>query len=55
VTFHDFGSLFRDALNLPNALYFDGNVSRLFASELGRNDAGFAMGPIVGVVVPKSE
>jgi len=52
VTFHDFGSLFRDALTLPNALYFDGNISRLYAPMLGRNDAGFSMGPVVGVVVP---
>ncbi|HHS89491.1 MAG TPA: hypothetical protein ENJ26_03900 [Rhodobacteraceae bacterium] len=55
VTFHEFGRLFRDALNLPNALYFDGNVSRLYAPELGRRDAGFPMGPVVGVVVPKSQ
>ncbi len=52
VTFHEFGSLFRDALSLPNALFFDGNISRLYAPSIGRNDAGFAMGPIVGVVVP---
>ena len=51
VTFHEFGRLFRDHLNLPNALYFDGNISRLYAPDLGRNDPGFAMGPIVGVVV----
>ncbi len=50
VTFHAFGSLFRDHLNLPNALYFDGNISRLHAPELGRSDAGFMMGPVVGVV-----
>lgn len=50
VTFHQFGSLFRDALKLPNALYFDGNISRLHAPQLGRSDAGFMMGPIVGVV-----
>lgn len=50
VTFHQFGSLFRDHLKLPNALYFDGNISRLHAPELGRSDAGFMMGPIVGVV-----
>jgi len=50
VTFHEFGRLFRDALDLPNALYFDGNISRLYAPGLGRNDAGFAMGPVVGVV-----
>lgn len=53
VTFHDFGRLFRDGLGLPSALYFDGNVSRLFAPQLGRDDAGFAMGPMVGVVVPQ--
>ena len=55
VTFHEFGGLFRDALALPNALYFDGNVSRLYAPSLGRNDAGFSLGPIVGVVVPMND
>ncbi len=50
VTFHEFGSLFRDALKLPSALYFDGNVSRLHSPALGRSDPGFRMGPIVGVV-----
>lgn len=52
VTFHEFGRLFRDALTLPNALYFDGNISRLYAPSIGRSDAGFRLGPIVGVVVP---
>ncbi|MBV1895971.1 MAG: phosphodiester glycosidase family protein [Rhodobacteraceae bacterium] len=54
VTFHDFGSLFRDGLDIPSALYFDGNVSRLYAPDVDRHDSGFRMGPIVGVVVPKS-
>ncbi|HBS49112.1 MAG TPA: hypothetical protein DEA05_03015 [Rhodobacteraceae bacterium] len=53
VTFHEFGRLFRDALDLPNALYFDGNISRLYAPGMGRRDPGFPMGPIVGVVVPE--
>lgn len=52
VTFHEFGTFMRDALELPQALYFDGNISRLFAPELGRNDAGFLLGPIVGVAEP---
>ena len=53
VTFHEFGRLFRDNLGLRNALYFDGNISRLRAPELGRNDLGFgALGPIIGVVEP---
>lgn len=52
VNFHEFGRLFRDGLGLPNALYFDGNVSRLHAPRLKRSDPGFALGPVVGVAVP---
>ena len=50
VNFHTFARLFRDGLGLPNALYLDGNVSRLKAPGVGRDDAGFAMGPMVGVL-----
>ncbi|MEL7100388.1 MAG: phosphodiester glycosidase family protein [Pseudomonadota bacterium] len=53
VNFHDFGTFFRDVLKTPNALYFDGNVSRLHAPELGRSDLGRRMGPIVGTVVSR--
>lgn len=53
VNFHAFGSFFRDVLRLPNALYFDGKVSRLYAPDFGRSDLGFALGPIVGVVAPQ--
>lgn len=52
VTFHHFARLFRDGLRLPNALYLDGNVSRLFEAASGRSDFGRPMGPILGVVVP---
>lgn len=51
VTFHEFARFFRDALALPQALYFDGNISRLYAPDLRRNDFGFPMGPVVGLVV----
>ena len=50
VTFHEFARFFRDALGLPNALYFDGNISRLHAPSLGRSDLGVPMGPIVAVI-----
>lgn len=50
VNFHTFGRLFRDRLKTPNALFLDGTVSKLYAPQLGRNDAGLPMGPIVGVV-----
>ncbi|MFW2543023.1 phosphodiester glycosidase family protein [Primorskyibacter sp. 2E107] len=49
VTFFEFARLFRDGLNLPNALFLDGNVSRLFAPALNRADLGRQMGPIVAV------
>lgn len=49
VTFHEFARFFRDALKLPNALFLDGNISRLYAPELGRADLGRRMGPIVAV------
>lgn len=55
VNFYSFGLLFRDHLALPNALYFDGKISRLFASDLDRSDFGFALGPIVGVVEPADQ
>ena len=50
VSFYDFGRFFRDYLKLPNALYFDGKVSRLYARDMGRSDFGFQLGPMVGVV-----
>ncbi|WP_425071447.1 phosphodiester glycosidase family protein [Sagittula sp. S175] len=52
VTFYDFARFFRDALKLPNALFLDGNISRLYAPALGRNDLGRKMGPIVAVTEP---
>lgn len=53
VNFASFARLFRDGLDTPNALYFDGSVSRLYAPELGRYGAGFEIGPIVGLVLHK--
>ena len=50
VTFHQFARLYRDHLGLPQALFFDGKVSRLHAPALGRSDGGFPVGPIVGLV-----
>lgn len=55
VNFHDFGTLFRDRLGLPDALFFDGTVSRLHAPQLNRSDFGFGqLGPIVGVLDPSA-
>ncbi len=50
VTFYEFGRLYRDYLTLPNALFLDGNISKLYAPQLNRNDFGFSMGPVVGTV-----
>lgn len=51
VNFHDFASFFRDGLKLDQALFLDGNVSRIYAPAFGRRDlVGRSMGPILGVV-----
>jgi len=50
VSFHEFGSFFRNHLRVNQALFLDGNVSRLHAPQLGRSDRGGRLGPIVGVI-----
>ena len=52
VNFDAFARFFRDALGTPDALYFDGSISRLYAPDLARSGEGFSIGPMVGVVVP---
>jgi uncharacterized protein YigE (DUF2233 family) len=52
VNFHSFARFFRDGLGLSDALYFDGSISRLYAPDLGREDFGFPMGPIVALSAP---
>lgn len=47
VSFGRFARLFRDRLGCPDALYFDGAVSRLFDPIAGRRDSGVPIGPIV--------
>jgi len=47
VSFGRFARLFRDKLTCPDALYFDGFVSRLWDPPGRRRDAGVAIGPIV--------
>lgn len=51
VNFHDFARMFRDELGIPNALFFDGKVSRLYSPANSRNDLGFPLGPIVGLAI----
>lgn len=51
VTFHHFARVFRDHFGVGNALFLDGNISRLYAPALGRADFGLPLGPILGAVV----
>lgn len=52
VNLHGFARFFRDAMGVPDALYLDGSISRLWAPDLGRADIGLPLGPIVGMVTP---
>jgi uncharacterized protein YigE (DUF2233 family) len=54
VTFYQFARVFRDVLKTPNALYLDGSICRLYATDINRNDFGFPLGPIVAVSAPDS-
>jgi prepilin-type processing-associated H-X9-DG protein len=49
VNFHRFARLFRDEYACGNALFFDGSVSGVYSTELGRNDRLVPLGPMVGV------
>jgi uncharacterized protein YigE (DUF2233 family) len=53
VTFHQFASLFHDALHCDNALFLDGSISALYAPSLNRNDFTLPMGPMVGAVAKR--
>lgn len=50
VRFYDFGTLFRDVLDAPNALYLDGTISSVDIPAMNRRDQLFPMGPIIAVV-----
>jgi len=52
VTFAEFAGMFAGQFGARDALYLDGNVSRLHAPGLGRSDRGRTMGPILGTAVP---
>lgn len=52
VNFHTFARYFRDHLGARDALYLDGQISRLHAPQMGRDDPGWPMGPIIGLVAP---
>jgi uncharacterized protein YigE (DUF2233 family) len=49
VNFHDFGTLFRDRLDCPNALYLDGKISQMYLPDLGRY-ALWSWKPFVSII-----
>jgi uncharacterized protein YigE (DUF2233 family) len=49
VSFGKFARFYRDALNVRDALYFDGSVSSLWDPAEGRRDIGPELGPMVVV------
>ena len=49
LSFHDFGTLFRDVLETPNALFLDGTVSAIDAPGFSRGGFWKELGPMIGV------
>lgn len=50
VTFYDFATLFKDVFNCKDALFLDGNVSKMYCPELGRYDSDGDFGAILELV-----
>ena len=50
VSLHELAMYFKNELGCEDALYFDGTVSALYSSELGRSDSTVDLGPIIGLV-----
>ncbi|MEL6735625.1 MAG: phosphodiester glycosidase family protein [Pseudomonadota bacterium] len=48
VTFHDFGTLFKNVLKAPNALYLDGTVSAIRAGSISQG-GWRELGPMISV------
>lgn len=55
VSFGRFARFHRDRLRTPDALFFDGSVSTLWAPSLGRRDPAAGLGPLVVVLRRASE
>lgn len=55
VNFHTFARLFRDELATPNALFLDGQVSKIYSAELELSEKGLDMGPIIAVTIEESD
>jgi uncharacterized protein YigE (DUF2233 family) len=49
VSFGKLARLYRDKLEVDNALYLDGNVSALWSPASGRMDSGVPIGPLIVV------
>lgn len=53
VNFNEMAHFFRDRQKTPNALFFDGSISSLYAPNLRRFDWWSSLGPMIGVVVER--
>lgn len=51
VTFYEFGNLFLEKLETPNALYLDGAISQFYVKDGRRQGWPFALGPILAVTI----
>lgn len=50
MNFYEFATLFRDKLDCPDALFFDGTICSLHAPVLKRSDFRMDLGPIIAVI-----
>ncbi len=53
VNFYQFAQLFKDELNIDNALYLDGSISSLYLPKIYREDRRYSLGPMIGLLNSK--
>lgn len=49
VNLYTFAKIFKDHFGCKNALYLDGNISKMYLPELDREQLGGPFGPIIGI------
>lgn len=54
ISFYDFAQIFKEDLNIDQALYLDGSISSAYIPQAGRSDNRFNLGPIVGFIEQKN-
>ena len=55
VTFYELATLFTEQFDCSEALYLDGEISKMYAPEIGRNELGGELGVLISISEPLNQ